>query len=179
MQTNVLNFSTKFLIMNKKLLSFVAVFVIAAATVSIVFLNNKPEPAIPNYEKALYGEWKMVGRWENGVMTPENNRILVFRPNHHFTTYLSNGHKYNDGLYSAPSATDFVTIHMKEDFGQEPSANTYAFTIKNDTLNFKGYYLARTGIDNYERYPINETWVRSKELKYFNETEKMILYSRN
>ncbi|HET7732969.1 MAG TPA: thioredoxin domain-containing protein [Paludibacter sp.] len=100
--------------------------------------------------------WRMV---ENISENSHPDRTMYFRKNLTFESHNSDGTIYNGGKYSVINANTFVTVH----YGAQ-TANLFTFTIKNDTLHFKGNFI---NFDESERrmdyIPIEEIFVKIKD----------------
>lgn len=150
-----------------KKLSILSVLTIGVV-LSISSLKTNAQCKEKSKSRLIGTTWRLV----NDFVGDDDNypdRILKFRDNMTFESRLSNGQFYNSGNYSLFNDSTFITIHS----GTQ-TANSYNFTIQNDTLHFQGMYMKPvfSSLDNkyyYQPERVDETWVRysasTKDLK--------------
>jgi len=86
-----------------------------------------------NKSELVGTSWRMV---KNLCDSLHHERIMYFKKNFTFESHNLDGSYFNGGRYSIIDANTFVTVHS----GAQ-SANLFHFTIKNDTLHFKGHFV--------------------------------------
>ena len=123
-----------------------------------------------NKGKSYSAKDNITGNWvlyavKNGnkptkVLVP---RFMKINKDQTFVSSTIEGNIYNSGVYYLTSDSTLVTIHNDSNGNLQKTANLYDFTIKNDTLNFSGYYMGNLVNDRYQAKYINEIWVKTKE----------------
>lgn len=114
--------------------------------------------------------------WEMVMNVKDNEkqeRTMYFKKNFTFETRTSDGSVFNGGKYSVIDSRTFVTVHS----GSQ-SACLYNFSIKNDTLHFRGHYIDsyfneddnKIGFSTIEEIWVKKTdWVDKNEGIQFSE----------
>lgn len=100
--------------------------------------------------------WRMVLNVNDNA---HSERTMYFKKDFTFESRNIDGSIFNGGKYSMINANTFVTVH----YGAQ-TANLFTFTIKNDTLHFKGNFINFNESEHKMDYmPIDEIFVRIKD----------------
>jgi len=99
--------------------------------------------------------WRMV---QNVVDSAHSERTMYFKKDFTFESRNLDGSVFNGGRYRLIDDKTFVTVHY-----DAQTANLFNFTIKNDTLHFKGNFIDPYFPENDDKTgfsPIEEIFVR-------------------
>lgn len=120
--------------------------------------NVHAQSSDANKSELVGTAWRMV---KNVCDSIHHERTMYFKKDFTFESHNLDGTYFNGGRYSIIDANTFVTVHL----GAQ-SANLYHFTIKNDTLHFKGHFVDFYFDENDNKIgfiPIEEIFVRIKD----------------
>ncbi len=114
----------------------------------------------------IYGNWELVNGKNDGIAAPKmlSNRIQTFDKNNTFESNVKTPNgliRSNGGFFYLINDTTMVTYHSNNGI-TGTLANSYNFSIKNDSLHFYGYYLSQLPQNKLLRVYVDEIWVKSK-----------------
>lgn len=120
--------------------------------------NSHAQSTDANKRDLVSTGWNMV---LNVADSAHSSRTMYFKKNFTFESRNIDGSVFNGGKYSVIDAKTFVTVH----YGSQ-TANLFNYTIKNDTLRFKGNFIDTYISENENKIslrPIEEIFVRIKD----------------
>lgn len=124
---------------------------------------------LPAKKQNIQGKWRMVSGKTNGNPNPEiaTDRTWEFKKDNTFEgkIYIQDIQRpFNRGVYMLPNDTTMVTIHSDEKGNLSKIAYTYNYSIKNDSLNLRGFYMANVNgkPGMLQLMFIDEWWVKMK-----------------
>ena len=133
--------------------------------VSIVLISA----SLPAKKQSIYGKWRMVSGKTNGNSNAAINtdRTWEFKNDNTFEgkIYIQDvSRPFNQGVYLLPNDTTLVTIHSNEKGNLSAVAYKYNYTIQNDSLHLKGFYMSDVPgkLGMLQMMYIDEYWVKMK-----------------